>query len=170
MVGSIASQGYVVMTDDKVLYALNTTDDLKYLREADELYFSVYDGFMYLDESGDFSSYNEEEDSLSLIGSLSKANNKATAVPCAQEGILSTDLDQHMKMYYPDYILSTSIEKLIYVKESDLGAIGTKHYLRIYVIADGHSYTYKYYDPNTDGNPNMQFIYLKSTSPSVPRC
>lgn len=105
------SNGYVVMTDDNVMYALNTTDDLKYLRDAGELYFSVFDGFMYLDEDGNLSSYKSTEDNFSAIRTMSNAN--STGGSSGRSPVIDKNkLNEYMLDYYPDYVLSTKVDKL----------------------------------------------------------
>ncbi|MDE7164653.1 MAG: hypothetical protein K2O04_04435 [Clostridiales bacterium] len=133
------SNGYLVMTDDNVMYALNTTDDLKYLRDADELYFSVFDGFMYLDEDGYFSSYNKIEDNFSMICAMFGTNSSSSSSG-DKSRIEPADFTTYMNENYPDYVLETKVDSLSsnfdYSRQ-----MHTNYYVYNYIDSDGNYVT-----------------------------
>ena len=46
--------GYMVVVDDYLVLAFETSGDLEYLKDVEYTYYSIYDGFLYLDESGEY--------------------------------------------------------------------------------------------------------------------
>lgn len=53
--------GYMIVLDDYSVVAFETTGDLDYLKEVEYTYYSIYDGFLYRNEDGDFLPYEFTE-------------------------------------------------------------------------------------------------------------
>lgn len=53
--------GYMIVLDDYSVVAFETTGDLDYLKEVNYTYYSIYDGFLYRNEEGDFLPYEFTE-------------------------------------------------------------------------------------------------------------
>ncbi len=54
------NNGYMILADDYELVALETSGDLPYLRELEYSYYAIDDGFMYIDNNGEFEYYEIE--------------------------------------------------------------------------------------------------------------
>lgn len=73
-----ADNGYVVITTNKKIYSLETSGDLEYLRDGNDIYYSYIDGFMFVDDNEQFQRFEKKEDlnADEYIGSpaISKGN------------------------------------------------------------------------------------------------
>ncbi|MBD5131589.1 MAG: hypothetical protein HDT28_03200 [Clostridiales bacterium] len=53
--------GYTVITMNNKIYCVHINGDLEYLRGAKKIYFSYMDGFMYVDDNGQFRKCEQDE-------------------------------------------------------------------------------------------------------------
>lgn len=90
-----ADNGYMVIVDDYSVHAFDTQGDIEYLKELDYTYYSIYDGFLYVDEDGnycpfEFNQMSESDLEAYIQNGLSQSYNGQTQG--TDGGIYNTDL------------------------------------------------------------------------------
>ena len=55
------NNGYMIVVDNYTVIDFQTKGDLDYLKESDYLYYSIYDGFLYIDTDGNYVPYYYKE-------------------------------------------------------------------------------------------------------------
>ncbi|MDE6047572.1 MAG: hypothetical protein K2F56_02975, partial [Anaeroplasmataceae bacterium] len=96
--------GYLVMTGDYTIYSLQTTGDYSEYRDEENLYFSYIDGFLFLDENGDYQKYGNK---TAMFPSAS-----VPSTGTADGNISSADIDTHVQERYPSYVLESKVQPL----------------------------------------------------------
>lgn len=51
------NNGYMIIVDDYSIHAFETKGDIEYIKELEYTYYSIYDGFLYVDEDGNYLPY-----------------------------------------------------------------------------------------------------------------
>ena len=119
--------GYMVIVDDYSVHAFETKGELEYLKDLDYTYYSIYDGFLYVSEEGDYVPFEFNQMSESDIETYIQEGLEKAA---DGDGGIS-DPDAYVKdKYGKEYVLksgdSKSLKNYEYVDQSHLSIYYTK--------------------------------------------
>lgn len=150
--------GYIVINSDNEVLDLKTSGDCDYLREEEELYFSMSDGFVRVDDNGMYRVFTEKcpLDEFDAPTATNGSNTGKTKYP-GQEApgdgkIDPTLLNDYVNARYPGYSRTNRVMVSGYNQYSR--QMYTSYYVRKY---SGVNYTYS--GTASEGNCSLNAMY-----------
>ncbi len=144
--------GYMILSKDYYIYAYKSEGDFELLKSAEKVYYSLTDGFGFLDENGAFTSYGIDD----MVADESRTYEyiKEYFNYVSQDGSL-TDTDEYIKkqygdgynLYYQyelcDYDYSTQMSTSVYKGIPEPGYLTSEGNCSLHAIYSMLSYYHK---------------------------
>ena len=103
------NNGYLLVTENYLLYEFEPQGDLSYLKNVELAYYSSFDGFMYLDEETNTLERYEYVDTSSVLLDSSVSVSESQSVGSSASSSGKDDkgyiynIDEYVNYYYPEY-------------------------------------------------------------------